>query len=496
MSESEGGLRRAVFRPVGIVTIGLGLCMAGCALIGVLMEVGGYQRTPLDVGGWHGLVWSAAVTLALGALMLVVARNAQPDPRRRRHASLAVVLIWLVASVCGGLPYVFGCGRPLADAIFESASGFTTTGATVFGNIEGTIPSAILLWRALTHWLGGMGIVVLFVAIFPGIASGAKEMFKNEVPGPTTDGLRPRIGETSVVLWQIYTALTLVQIVVMWLLGMDLFDAICHSFATVATGGFSTYDASIAHFESPAIEAAITVFMLLAGVNFSVYYAAARGDLRAVWRSTELRAYVGIVVGATVLITVALLSTRGWSDAFRVAAFQVVSFMTTTGFATDSYAVWPAPTITILLILMVIGGSAGSTSGGLKVARAVMLVRGLWNQIREGLRPGLVTTIRMDDKAVPGAVIRALGGHVTVFVALLIVTTLAVTYSDPVSPYTAFAATLSAVSNVGPSPFYVGADNFEAYSAGGKLILTVAMVLGRLEFFAALALLSPDFWKR
>jgi trk system potassium uptake protein TrkH len=487
-----------VARPVGVVTLGLAFGMLLCAAFGVGMDVLELHRKAIDPGAWKPMLAAALITAVCGGAISIVGRDARPPRRRRRAAVLAVALIWAASSVFGALPYVLGAKIAPIDAVFEAVSGFTTTGATIVEDIEGTLSSPVLLWRSLTQWLGGMGIVVLFVAVFPNLGVGAKEMFKHEVPGPTSEGLRPRIAETSIMLWKLYTAFTVAQILVMWLaLRIDLFDAVCHAFTTLSTGGFSTYDASAAGFDSYAAEMVLAVFMIAAGVNFAIYYSIVRGQVRSAWRSTELRVYLALVAGATVLLTVGLLPIHHTLvESFRRAFFMVATTITSTGYGTDSYMAYPPPALWIVLALMFIGGSAGSTAGGIKVSRVALMLEVAIAQTRQTLRPSLVQTIRIDGRPVPSAVLVGVSSFCVVYFACLAAFSLIITYTDNVPVQTAFGAILTSLSNMGPAPFHLGADNFAGYTDAAKLLSSFAMVLGRLEFFTLLALLTPDFWRK
>jgi trk system potassium uptake protein TrkH len=477
----------------------------------------GFERSH-DRGGILGLLSSGLVTMAIGGALLWFGRRASGLPLGRREAILVVALIWLACGILGGLPYVLDAGMHPADAFFEAVSGFTTTGATVVGNIEGTLSRPLLLWRSLTHWLGGMGIVVLFVAVFPNIGVGGKHLYRSEVPGPVAEGLRPRIASTGLTLWRIYALFTIVLIVLLKLFGMSWFEAICHAFACMSTGGFSTLDASIGGFNadrvgwwgSLGIELTMGVFMLIAGANFAIYSDVFRGGgLRSFWRSSEFLAYLGIVA-----IAVVAIFASSWAvdptlasalPKLREAFFLTATTITSTGFGTTGYVTLPPFALTVMLLLMVVGGCSGSTAGGMKVSRIVLLAKVAWSQIRKSFRPQVVHVVRLDRKPVDPTVILDVGGFFLIFVATLAIGILIVTATDDVSVPRAFGATLSAVSNMGPGPFFnVGpaayldqpVDNFAAYSPFAKLVFAVVMILGRLEFYTLLALFLPDFWRR
>ena len=424
-------------------------------------------------------------------------------------------------------------GMSPEDALFEAVSGFTTTGATVITDIDGAISRPLLLWRSLTQWLGGMGIIVLFVAFFPNIGVGGKHLYRNEAPGPASSGLRPRIAETSMWLWLIYMGLTIVQILLLVVFGMSWFDATCHAFTTMSTGGFSTSDASLAGFttgdvtwwESLGREWIVVVFMLIAGVNFSLYYSFFRfGTLRGFLRSVEFRVYGALVIASTAVIWGAIVIVDGWRhvgklsflfQSFRDALFLVATTITSTGFGTAGYsavshqgvevqAYFPPVALATMLLLMFVGGCAGSTAGGVKVTRLVLLVKLTWAQLRKSFRPHVVHVVRMDNKPVELSAIHDVAAFLLIFLACMAGGVLLITFTDGVSVPKAFGAMLTTISNMGPGPFHnLGpagtldiADNFASYSPVAKLVFSLFMVLGRLEFFTLLAMLLPDFWRR
>lgn len=478
-------------RPVGVVTAAMGVAMGLCALFGGLWDGSWGEATGVAVAG--------TITLAIGSWMAWVGRGGEGVALRRREATLVVALIWLGAGVFGGLPFVIASGLDPIDATFEAISGFTTTGATILTDIEGTMSAPVLLWRSLIQWLGGMGIVVLFVAIFPNLGVGGKHMYRSEVPGHSAGGLVPRIRDTSETLWLLYSALTAAEVLVLWLLGMDLFEATCHAFTTMSTGGFSTRNASVAAFDSAAIEATIGVFMLFGGVNFALYYGAfAKRSLRSFIRSVEFRFYLGLVLVSTGLLTVAIRGNHGGDvlESLRYAFFMVATTITSTGYGTDDYMAYPPFALMLVLTLMFIGGSSGSTAGGIKISRLLLLGKTLIAQVRRVLRPQVVERVRLDGKALETDVLLEVAAFFFVYMVVMCVGSLLVTLTDGVPPETAFGAMLTSLSNMGPGPYYLDQDNFAAYSGIAKIWFSLAMVLGRLEFFTLLAILHPDFWRR
>lgn len=503
---------RKVAVPVSYVIGGLAFFMALCGIAGGIMELVGFVREDLDRGAMLPLFISAGVTALTAFLIYRVGREEEGQQRHltRRDATLAVALIWVGTGLFGGLPFLIGAGLSPADSFFEAISGFTTTGATIISDIEGTMSRPLLLWRSIIQWLGGMGIVVLFVAVFPNVGVGGKHMFRSEVPGPTAEGLQPRIRETSFTLWVLYTVFTIIQVIVLALIGwfaparegvptMDLYQAICHSLTTMSTGGFSTQNASVAAFDSALIETVMAVFMLIAGVNFGLYYGALRArSLRVFLRSTEFRVYVGLVLGATALLALGILVNHGDNplESLRYSFFMVATTITSTGYGTDdymAYAPWP---LGIVLLMMFIGGMSGSTAGGMKVSRVVLLAKSTVAQVRRNIRPSVIQTIRMSGKRVAQPVLTEVAVFFFVYMVFMAAGIMLITWIEPVSLGTAFGAMLTSLSNMGPAPFYEGADNFAAYSGTSKVVFSLAMILGRLEFFTLLALLLPDFWRR
>ncbi len=492
-------VHRMVARPVGLVL----LVVAGTLLLTGFAEVifGLAGLAPADAI-WAAMPVFGAAPLSglLGALGLWWARPV-PDSLSidRREASVAVAAIWTLLGLVGALPLMMGAGTPFPDAFFESVSGFTTTGATVYGDIEGTLSPPLIMWRAVMHWLGGMGIVVLFVAIFPNIGVSGKHLFRSEVPGVTAEGLRPRITDTSIVLWRLYLGLTVLAFVVLWWLGFDPHDAVVHAFGTLSTGGFSSRDASIAAFQSPAAEWALSVLMLIAGVNFGLFYGLVRTrSFRVLWRSAELRLYVAIILGCTAILTVSLADAHNGNvlESMRYAFFRVATSLTSTGFGIDDHRAYPPMALAITLLMMLVGGCAGSTAGGIKVARLLILVKAAGAQIRRSVRPAVVHVVRVDGRPIASPVVTDVTSFLFVYMACLVLFTLLVIATDGAPVPAALGAVLSCLSNMGPAPFYVDVDNFGGWTGSAKVLFSVAMILGRLEFFTILALLLPEVWRR
>jgi trk system potassium uptake protein TrkH len=482
---------------VGAVVLGLGVMIALCAGVGMLWDKLAPDPTRPQ-GGAAALAASAIIVSVLGLSAFLYGRKFVSDRISRREAILAVSLIWVAAGICGAIPFVLGADMSPVDAFFESVSGLTTTGATVVTQIENDLSRPLLLWRSLIQWLGGMGIVVLFVAVFPNLGAGGKHMFRGEVPGTTAEGLRPRIAETSFALWKLYAALTLIEVALLKLLGLSLFDAVCHAFTTMSTGGFSTLDDSVGGFRRPAVEYVIAIFMLIGSVNYGLYYGLLRtGSWRGLVRNIEFRAYVGIVFSAVVALTALNLSVHEEIlTSFRYSFFMVATTVSSTGYGTDDYSVYSSSALTIVLLLMFVGGCAGSTAGGIKIERAVLMGKQAIAQLQKSFRPATVQLVRMGKQAVSTQVLADVASFFLIYMGCIGFGLLFVTLVEGVPVPTAFGTMLTCLSNMGPAPFHIGADNFAGYSAVSKLFFALAMLLGRLEFFTLFALLLPGFWRR
>lgn len=414
-----------------------------------------------------------------------------------REGLVVVGVGWLAVVTIGSLPFVFTRVAPsLAAAIFESVSGFTTTGATIFADPE-ALPRSVLLWRSVTHWIGGMGIIVLGVAILPFLGVGGAQLFRAEAPGISTDRLRPRIASTARLLWTVYATLTGLLVVIYLLLGMTLFDAVNHAMSTLATGGFSTKTASMAAF-SPAIQWVTIGFMLLAGTNFALHYRVASGRIRALLEDAEWRVYVSLALIATTFCFVALgLGGASWDlEGLRTASFNVVSILTTTGFATDDFALWPTVTQVVLVGLMFVGAMGGSTGGGLKVIRALVLAKHTASRFRMVLHPHALVITRLGRRVVGQDAFL----NVVELFALYVATHAAGTLLLTALGYdfvTSMSAALAAMSSIGPGLGDVGPMSHYGFMGGPALLtLSALMLLGRLEFYTLLILFFPETWAR
>ncbi len=444
-------------------------------------------------------VISIGITSGTGAALYVAFRPGEKKTvLSHREGFMIVSAAWVLASFFGGLPYMIHGTLPgLTDAYFETMSGFTTTGATVIDKIE-ALPHGILLWRSMTQWLGGMGIIILSVAILPFLGVGGRQLFKAEVPGPVKDKLEPRIAETARSLWLVYIIITIAGFILLLFGGMSVFDSVCHIFTAMATGGFSTKDSSIAWFNSAYIDGVLVAFIIIAGMNFTLHYKLLTGDFKTFYRDSEARFFLGTILIATLLITLDLRFNvvADLAKAFRLAIFQVSSIITTTGFVTDNFAKWPAFSQIILLILMFIGGSAGSTGGAIKCVRIILVLKRGYQELYRLVHPHAVLHIKLGDQSVPIEVMKSVLGFFVLYLCLAIVATLAMSALG-LDMITAFAAVATTLGNVGPGlGLFHPATTFSQAPDLGKWILSFCMLVGRLEIYTVLVLLIPEFWKK
>ncbi len=474
-----------------------------------------------DTATLQALLAAAGVGLVAGALMFLL-RFGAPRHIGRREALLLVATSWGLGAALAALPFFFwahfsdaGVGSPFrnyADCYFESMSGLTTTGATVLKDID-TLPDALLLWRSLTHWLGGLGIVVLFVAVLPMLGVGGKRLFQVEAAGPSHEGVRPHIRETARVLWYVYLGLTFAAFGAFFIATeMDLFDSLNHALSMMSTGGLSTRDASLGHYDSSSVDFIASFFMLVAGINFALFYQMTQGKWRLAWSNIELRVYLILKIVVIAIVTVNLLGTSivsttgrvledaSWFNALRHATFATVTWQTGTGFGAADYDLFPYLSKALLVGLMFVGGCAGSTAGGVKVVRLWIVLKILAAEIEKAFRPDVVRPIRLGSVAIApelklASLAYVLGFFFTIGIGAVLVQV--VEGPDGQCGYLeSLTASLSCLSNVGPGLGEVGAtNNYGWFSTPAKIILCVLMALGRLEFFAILVLFTPRYWR-
>lgn len=442
---------------------------------------------------------SMAATTAIGLSMYLGWRKYIPETVSHREALLVVALCWISASLFGAAPFYFGgaCDT-FTDAFFESVSGFTTTGSSVLTDVE-AVPPGLLFWRSLTQWLGGMGIIVFSVAILPILGVGGMHLYKTEFSGGRQDRIKPRVRAAALSLWKIYLLFSVLLAALLLLGGMNLFDALCHTFSTISTGGFSTKNLSMGHFQSVYLHVAVMVFMFLGAVNFTLHYQALRGRPLAFWRDSEARFFLFLVLTCVTVITLTLWLSRTSAsplEALLSGAFNLISIITTTGFATADYESWPPLAKAVLFLAMFVGGCAGSTAGGVKCMRLRLMFKHIFKECFQIIHPHAVMQVKMNDKAVEEKVLSGVWGFLGLFLVLYLAASLLLAAMG-LDLTTAFSATIAAMGNVGPGFGEVGpTENFAHLPVAAKWLLSWCMLLGRLELYALIIFLIPEFWRR
>jgi len=448
----------------------------------------------------YPIIISSCVTLLLGLLMKYSTKQSKNDEVKKREGYLIVALGWLSMTICSSLPYVLSGAIPhYSDAFFETISGLTTTGASILNDIEG-LPKGILFWRSMTQWIGGMGIIVLTIAILPLLGVGGMELFASEAPGPTKDKIHPRIKETAKRLWIIYFSLTVFQCILLMFAGMDFYDAINHSLTTMSTGGFSTKQASIAYFDSSLIQYIIIAFMFIAGTNFTLLYFGFKFKFKKIWKNDEFKWYLGAVISlvAITLPTIYILhnNNQGFEKVFRDTLFQIVSIITTTGYASADFTTWGTFITFIFFLLLFTGASAGSTSGGMKIVRIVLLIKNGFLEFKRRLHPSAVIPVHLNEEGVSSKIIYNLLAFVFFYLFVFVTGSIIMTFLG-VDFLEAISAVATSLGNVGPGIASVGpSENFYHIPTAGKWVLAFLMLLGRLELFTIAILFTPYFWKR
>jgi trk system potassium uptake protein TrkH len=444
---------------------------------------------------------SAAITVFTGFLLYITNNSAGNKNIGKREAFLIVGLSYFIMGFFGSLPYLFSDAiTNLPGAYFETISGFTTTGASVLNDIE-AVGYGVLFWRSMTNWMGGMGIILLAIAILPYFGIGQTELFVAEVPGPTKEKLHPRINETAKRLWFIYLGLTILLIALLMIEGMSFFDAINHSFATLSTGGFSTKNTSISHYNSPIIEYTIILFMILGGMNFTLHYFALKKRFREIFTNEEFKLYIYFIFGISIFISagIILFALEPIESTFRGVLFSVVSIITTTGFVNVDYTKWMDWVTMLFFWLLFTGGMAGSTAGGIKVIRHLIMVRNSIYEFKRMLHPRAIVPVRFNNTIIPEPMIYNVLAFFIIYVVIFIISSLILAGISTVNMdlMTALSATATCLGNVGPGVGNVGpVNNFFDISASGKWLLSFLMVIGRLELFTVLVLFTPYFWKK
>ncbi|MDX1350317.1 MAG: TrkH family potassium uptake protein, partial [Putridiphycobacter sp.] len=438
-------------------------------------------------------------TIAVGAFLKFTTKSSRNAEIKKRDGYLIVTMGWLSMAIFGTLPYlVTGAIPSITNAFFETMSGLSTTGASILDNIE-EMPRAVLFWRSLTQWIGGMGIIVLTIAILPMLGIGGMELFVAEAPGPTKDKIHPRIKETAKRLWVIYVALTSVQTVLFIFAGMSFFDAINHALTTNSTGGFSTYQDSIAYFNSPIIEYITVLFMFLAGTNFTLLYFGFKGKFKNIFSNDEFRWYFLAVVGLVIVLTPIVYYSGVYdhlSTAFRAVLFQTVSIITTTGFASGDFTTWGSLATFIFFLLLFSGASAGSTSGGIKIVRIIVLMKNGFLEFKRRLHPNAVIQVHLNNQPVSNTIIYNLLAFIFLYLFIFTIGSVVMTALD-VPFVEAISTVATSLGNVGPGIGEFGpSHSFSAMPEAGKWVLAFLMLFGRLELFTVALLLTPYYWKR
>ena len=476
-----------VFNLVGVVILFSSLFMIVPVL--TAFYYGGQDLSALGI--------SFLITFLGGLLLYFLTKSQKKVELKHRDGFAVVTFAWIAMAMFGALPYIIsGVSLSFTDAYFESMAGFTTTGASVFSNIE-EFPKGILLWRSLTQWIGGMGIIVFSLAILPMLGAGGMQLFKAEVPDIGVEKLKPRIIDMAKSLWYIYAGLTAALALLLLISGMDLFDAVCHSLTTMATGGFSTKSSSIAYFQSGYIEVIITIFMFLACINFSLLFYALRGKLSRLAKSSEFKFYCSVVVVSIIIVTLNIRASEHLSilDALRYASFQVVSIMTT-GFTTADYEMWPVLSQVLLIFLMLFGGMVGSTGGGMKQVRILLMFKQAYRELYQLIHPHAVTALRLDGKNVDKETLGGIWGFLFLFVLIAVTATLCMAALG-LDIITSASTVISAMSNVGPALGEAGpSDNYSTIPTAGKWVLMFCMLVGRLEIYTVILLFVPIFWQK
>jgi trk system potassium uptake protein len=479
---------RRVLRLIGLLVFFVGLSMALALLVSVLYK---------EPSAWD-LAVSMVITCSAGLILFLVTKGEEVSHLSHRDGVAIVTLGWFIAGAVGALPFlVSGSIDNFTDAYFESVSGFTTTGASILNDIE-KLPKGILMWRSIISWLGGMGIIVLSIAILPFLGIGGMQLYKAEVPSPVVDKLKPRISDTAKVLWKVYILLTVIQILLLLGGGMSLFDSVCHTFCTMPTCGFSPKNKSIAYYDSPYFDGVIIVFMVLAAINFSLHYRLLKGEVGIFGKDPECRVFLILVGILTLLVTLDIYGTvySSLTQAFRYAAFQVSSIITTTGFVTADFDTWPSLSKCLLVLSMFFGGMAGSTGGGIKTVRLIVMAKHAYEEVFRIIHPHAVRAVKLGGKPVPGDVLSSIWGFFFLYLTYCMISTLilAALGLDPIS---AFSAVAACIFNVGPGLGTVGpTQNFLAVPFLGKWVLLIGMILGRLEIYTVIVLFMPEYWRK
>ena len=470
-------------------------------LLGIILAIeASLLALPLVVSACYGesiLPFLITIAIILAVALPAILLKPKNTQIYAKDGFVTVAAGWILLSAFGALPFVIGTSIPsYIDAFFETVSGFTTTGATILKEIE-SLPRGILFWRSFTHWIGGMGVLVFMLAILPSGNGQTMHLMRAEVPGPTKGKIVPKMKQTALILYGIYVALTVIMIIALLICRLPLYDSVVNSLATAGTGGFSILNNSIGGYNSPTVEWVIAIFMFLFGINFSLYFFLLLGKVKDVFKNEELRAYLIICASAVMLIAINTAHTfESVSDCLRASFFQVTSIMSTSGYSSVDFNLWPEFSKAIIVFLMILGACAGSTAGGLKISRMLILLKSIIREIRHVLRPRSINVIRLDGEAIPDETVRSALGYLAMYVTIIVSVFLMISV-DGFGVSTNFTAALTCVNNVGPGLDMIGPmGNFSAYSGFSKTVLSFAMLFGRLEIMPMIILFSPFAWKK
>ena len=480
---------RAVFYLLGRLFFIIG------ALIMIPACVSFYYHDPLSM--WTFLLTSG-IALSIALILVALCQKSRDEGIGIREGFLLVTLSWCAVSLIGAVPYYLSFHFPsFIDAFFESVSGFTTTGASVLKSME-DLPRGLLFWRSFTQWIGGMGIIVFAIAVLPQLSVGGMQLMKNEMPGPTFEQLKPRIKQTALSLWKIYLLFSVLEVFLLCLFGMPLFESLCHMFSTVSTGGFSPHTASVGFYQRPIFQYVIALFMFLAGINFVLHYAVLHGNFKKMFGDTEMKFYFGLTFVAFLVVAVdlALQNGQSWGLSFQQSLFQVISITTTSGFVTADFDAWPHLSKGLLFLLMFVGGCAGSTGGGMKQVRLLLLFKMARQSVVQHIFPKAIVSVKLNKRVIPEAILHGVSSFFLIYIVIFSFCTLALLVYN-IDFITATSAVVACLSNVGPGFGLVGAAQNYAFLPGLiKLLLCACMIIGRLEIFTVLVLFFPAAWKR
>ena len=477
-----------IFHLIGILNLFLGLSMLAPLGISLIYHDG--STIPI--------LNSFIITCAIGTIMYFISKTKNSVSLSQREGMAIVTFGWISAALFGSLPFLLsGSIDNMTDAYFESISGFTTTGASILPNIE-SLPEGILFWRSMIQWFGGMGIIVLSIAILPFFGIGGMQLYRAEIPSPVVDKLQPRISETAKSLWKIYFSITLLEVSLLWVGGMSLFDSINHAFCTMPTGGFSTQNASIAQYNSTYFDSIVIIFMILAGINFSLHFRFLKGELKVFGDDPECRVFLLTLVILISIVAFNIYQTvyNTIGQAIRYASFQVVSIITTTGFVTADYTKWPPLSQIIILLCMFVGAMAGSTGGAIKVMRIILIIKHGYQEIFRLVHPHAVRSIKLGGKPIPLDILNSVRGFFILYLSVFIVAVMIMS-SLGLDIFSSFASVAATLGNVGPGFGLVGpVQNYLPIADLGKWVLSFCMLTGRLEIYTVIILLAPAYWRK